>query len=328
MLDIFRSNTIFSIAGLVLFAILIRLASFFVAVPVEPIYNTPFSSLIFAWLKENQLFLNQNAILATIVVFLQALLVNYISSEHEIIYKGSLLPGLFYILLNSIYIEQLQLTPQLIANTFIILLLNRLCYLYESQRPLLLVFDAGILLGLGLLFDYDLIIYLPFILISVLYMTAFNLRYWLVAIFGILLPLYFLGVGFFVFDHLKEFIVSIENTFKKSYFNPIGITIFEGAIWLIIIPVFFFSAIEFQLNFLRNKVKTRRIQLIILVMLMFGVVSIFAENQGYVFGLNFISVTLSMVMANYFIRSKRKVFKDILFFAMITCICYYQYFNH
>jgi hypothetical protein len=328
LLDIFRSNTIFSIAGLVLFTVLVRLAIFFVPAPVEPILNTPFSALIFDWLKNHQLFPYQNAVIATILIFLQALLVNYISSEHDIIYKGSLLPGLFFILLNSIYPEQLQLTPQLLANTFIILLLNRLCYLYESPRPLLLVFDAGILLGLGLLFNYDLIIYLPFILISVLYMTAFNLRFWLVAIFGILLPLYFLGVGFFVFDHLKEFIQSIENTLTKSYFNPIGITFVAGAIWLIIIPVFVFSTIELQLNFLRNKVKTRRIQLIILVMLLFGIISIFAENQGYVFGLNFMSATLAMIMANYFIRSKRKIFKDLLFFAMITCICYYQYFNH
>ncbi|MDZ4669005.1 MAG: DUF6427 family protein [bacterium] len=274
------------------------------------------------------MFTNQNMILAIIVVFLQGLLVNYISSEHDIIYKGSVLPGLFYILLNSIYPEQLQLSPQLLANTFIILLLNRLCYLYESQRPLFLVFDASVLLGLGLLLDYDLILYLPFILISVLYMTAFNIRYLLVPLFGILLPAYFLGIAFFLFDHLNDFIKSLENSLTKNYFNPIGITFVEGIIWLILIPVFVFSTIELQLNFLRNKVKTRRIQLIILVMLLFGVVLVFAENQGFVFGLSFLSVTLSMIMANYFIRPKRKVLKDVLFFAMVICICYYQYFNH
>ncbi|MCG9880012.1 MAG: DUF6427 family protein [Bacteroidia bacterium] len=327
MLEIFRSNTIFSVAGLLLFTILLRLAMFFSPVLVEPDIHTPFAEIVFNWLKNHQLFNYQLPLLASLLIFIQAILINYIASEHDILYKGSVMPGLFYVLLNSIYPEQLWLTPQLLANTFLILILYRLCYLYESEKPLFLVFDASILLGLGLLLDYDLIIYLPFILLSVLFMTAFQIRYWMAAFIGILIPAYFLGVIFFLNNQLKDFLVSFEYSLAKSYLNPIGITWIEGIIWFIIIPIFVVSTLLLQFNFLRNKVKTRRIQVIILLMQAFGVISVFAENQMYVYGLCFLSVSLSVIMANYFIRSQRKILKDILFALMILCILYYQYFS-
>lgn len=325
MLEIFRSNSLASVVGLLFFTFFIRLAIFFIPVPIESVVHTPFAELIFNWLKGNQLFTFQLQVLATLLIFAQALLLNYIADSHDILYKGSVMPGLLYVLLNSIYPEQLQFTPQLLANTFVILLLYRLCYLYESERPLFLVFDAAVLLGIGLLLDYDLIIYLPYILLSVLLMTSFNIRYWLAAIFGILIPAYFLGVYFFLTDQLNDFLVSFQYSIQKSYLNPIGITWETSLIWFLIIPIFVFSTLSFQLNFLRNKVKTRRIQLIIILMQVFGVISVLAENQMYVFGLTFLSVSLAIIMANYFIRSQRKILKDVLFVLMVVCIFYYHF---
>lgn len=324
MLEIFRSNSLFSIIGLFIFTIVIRLSIFFIPMPAEPLLHTPFAEFLFNWLKEHQLFTFQLPVLATILLFLQALLINYMTDAHDILYKGSVMPGLFFVLLNSIYPEQLLLSPQLLANTFVILLLYRLCYLYESDRPLFLVFDAAILLGIGLLLDYDLIIYLFFILLSVMFMTSFNIRYWLAAIFGILIPSYFLGVYFFLTDQLSDFLVSFQYSIIKSYINPIGITWVEGLIWFVIIPIFIFSTISLQINFLRNKVKTRRIQIIIILLQVFGVISVLAQNQMYVFGLAFLSVSLSIIMANYFIRSKSKILKDVLFLMLIVCMLYYH----
>lgn len=310
------------------FTILIRLSAIFYSTPVEPNINTPFAQLVFDWIRSFGAYEFKSHLIATVFIFFQALLVNYISSSQSILYKDNLLPALFFVLLNSLYPQQLVLSPQILANTFIILLLYRLCYLYESKLPLLLVFDAGILLGLGLLFNYDLIIYLPFILISVLYMTSFNLRYWMVAIFGIVLPAYFLGVIFFLTNHLNDFIYSFQYSLNKSYFNPIGIQFQQGVVWLLIIPIFIFSFIDTQFNFYRHKVKTRRIQLVLLIMLLFGVISVFAENQSFMYGLCFLSVSLSFAMANFFISEKRWMLKEITFYGLILCAVYYQYFNN
>ena len=283
--------------------------------------------MVFDWFGTFDNFSLKSNLIATLVIFFQALFLNYISSSNSILYRDSLLPGLFFVLINSLYPQQLFLSPQILANTFVILLLYRLCYLYESNTPLLLVFDAGIFLGIGLLFSYDLIIYLPFILISVLYMTSFNLRYWMVAIFGIILPIYFLGVIFYLSNHLKDFITSFNYSYTKNYFNTIDISLKQSMVWMVLIPVFVFSSFDIQANFFRNKVKTRRIQLVIYIMSLFGIISVFAENHNFIFGLCFLSVALSVVLANFFISEKKKILKEIIFLFFVFCSIYYQYFH-
>lgn len=324
MINLFRSNTIFSQAALLLFVVLLRLPSFMTHHSLEPALNTPFAEVIFRFLSAHSLFLHMNEVLAALLLFIHAILINYITGSHEILYKDSVLPGLFYVILNSIYPEQQQLTPQLVSNTFLILLFNRLCYLYESDKPLFLAFDAGILLGMGILLDYDLFVYLPFILISVLYMTSINLRYWLVVIIGILIPAYFLGVVFYLTNHLYDFLVSFEYSIRKSYFNPIGINWREGAVWVFFAFGFAASLLELQSNFLRNKVKTRRVQLIVIILFAFGIISVLAENQGYFFGLVFLATALSVLLSNYFVRTKSFWLKEILFAGILVCIIYYQ----
>lgn len=327
MLELFRSKTLFALAGLLLFGILFRLATLMGQPPALPELSTPFSVYLFGWLGSHNLGQNTNEVIALLLLLLQAFLINYISSAHNIIYKDSVMPGLFFMLLNSLYLPQLQLTPQLIATTFLLLMFNRLCYLYESEKPLFLVFDAGILLGLGVLMEYGLIIYLPFILLSVLYMTSFNLRYWLVAILGMALPLYFLGVITYLMNHFTDFQDSLQHSLEKTYFNTIRITLVQGIVWMVILPAFVFSLLDLQINFLRNRVKTRRIQLMLLVMLLFGLVSVLAEDQGYLYGISFLSVPLSLILTNYFIRSGRKWMKETLFFLLLACIVYYHYFQ-
>lgn len=283
--------------------------------------------MVFTWFDSFGDFSLRSNMISTLIIFSQALLVNYITASHAVLYKESLLPAVFFVILNSLYPQQLFLSPQILANTFIILLLFRLCYLYESNIPLLLVFDAGIYLGIGLLLSYDLIIYLPFILISVLYMTSFNFRYWLVAIIGIILPIYFLGVIFYLTDHLKDLISSFNYSYNKNYFNALDITLKQSLIWIVIIPVFFLSSFDIQNNFFRNKVKTRRIQLVVFIMSVFGVISVFAENHSFVFGLCFLSVAVSIILANFFISDKKKVLKELIFAFLVICSLYYQYFN-
>ncbi|MFY8190356.1 MAG: hypothetical protein ACOVK9_05265, partial [Bacteroidia bacterium] len=66
MLEIFRSNSLFSILGLLLFTVLIRLSIFFIPLPLEPALHAPFAELIFDWLEEHKLFAFQLPVLATL----------------------------------------------------------------------------------------------------------------------------------------------------------------------------------------------------------------------------------------------------------------------
>lgn len=326
MLNIFRNNALSAIIAFSIFSILLRVGGFVNDTPLHMQSPTPVAQFVLNWMHHYAPLAWQSAMLATVLVILQAYFINFISNSQQIIFKDSVLPGLFFVVLNSIYAPQQLLTPQLIANTFLIILVYRLCFLYESPNPIFPVLDAGMMLGLGILFDPDLILYLPFILLSIIYMTKFNIRYLLVAIFAICIPIYLLAAVLFLNGSHTDLLDTLYYTIDKTYFKPLGITWEKGIIWMIILPILFYSAILFQTNFFRNKVKTRRLQLMIFIMVPFALFSLLAGDYGFELALPYLSIPFSFLLANYFVRTSWKWVKELAFMLIILAVIYYQYF--
>ena len=307
-----------------MFTLVLRMSPFFHPVVSTAIPNTPLAQYFFYWFDIVPEFGFSQYLFSSLLVFLQALLVHFIASTHTVLYKTTPMPALFFVIINSIYPEQLFLTPQLISNTFLLLMLFRLFYLYESESPLMLVFDAGLFLGFGLQFTYDVWIYLPYIIISIITLTSFSLRYVLIAIIGLMLPAYFVGILFYLTDQFGSFLQSFQYSIQKSYFNPIHINAKQ------IFPFFFMlipliqSLFNLQVNYFRNKVKTRRVQLSIAILLLFGLVSLVVENEGFKYGLPFLATPVCLLMANYFNSEKRYWFKELLFWGMLGAIAMVQ----
>lgn len=304
--------------------LLFRLPAFLEVPMYEFNQNAPFARLTFTFLQAlpNPYF--WCLIIATALVFMQAVFINYIVASHGVLHKNTFLPGLFYLLFNSLFFVQNQLTPQLISSTFLLLLFQRLCYLYESPNPLLVVLDAGLYLGAGILFNYDLLLYLPFILISVIIFTSFNIRYLIISLLGILIPLYFTAVFFYTTNRFDELIGYILQSFESKYLKPIETNWIRLIPWIIILPITVSSIFALQQNFFRNKVKTRRIIQSIYLMLLFGVVGLFFENNNYMYAITYLAVPLSVVVAYYFISEKRFWLKELFFATIVVLVFYYQ----
>ncbi|MCE2787011.1 MAG: DUF6427 family protein [Sphingobacteriales bacterium] len=325
MLNLFRQNTLFAGILTVLLAAALRIPEILSPHNYSFIKSAPFSAWVFNFIENlgNPTFW---AITGNIfLVSTQAILINYISSRHNILYKETYMPGLMFVLLSSIFPEQSELTPQLVSNFFIMVLLLRLCYLYESANPLLLMLDSGFYLGVGLLFNYDLIIFLPFILISVIIFTSFNLRYLIVSVLGIALPIYLTVGVFYLTDHLNELMGYVKQSFEKDILRA-AIKRFDYLVpFAIIFPVSVVSGFNLQQNFFRNKVKTRRIIQTLALMLLFGVAGLFVENNNFVYALYYLNVPLAIIFGYFFISDKRFLLKEGLFLLLILFVFYFNY---
>ena len=329
MLNILRQNSALAAIITILLGVLLRVPVYLNAKPYEYIMTAPFSGLLFNFIQTLSNGFLWSYIIATVLIIGQAILLNYIIAKHDVLYKTTFLPGFIFLLFSSIFPEQSQLTPQLLSNTFLLFILTRLFYLYESNKPLFLVLDAGMYLGIGLLFNYDFVLYLPFILVSVIIFTSFNLRYIIVSILGALIPIYFVAVYFFATDKFETFIqilISSLQTLEWSpalynyyYFIPlavVGITTLSGAFGL-------------QQNFFKNKVKTRRVLQSLMLLFGFSLFGLFLENNNVVYAFFFCNISLSVATAYYFISKKRAVLKvlTVLFFITISLVFTYLYFG-
>jgi hypothetical protein len=290
----------------------------------EFIQNAPLARMFFGFVTTIPNYYFWSMVMAAVLLFLQALFINYIVTSQGVLYKESFMPALVFLLINSFFPQQNELTPQLISNTFVLLLFQRLCYLYESQNPLLVVLDAGLYLGLGILFNYDLLLFLPFILISVVIFTSFNLRYLVISLIGIMVPLYFTGIFFYVTDRFDELLLYIYQSLEHKYLKPIESDWIMLLPWTIILPITISAVFTLQRNFFRNKVKTRRIMQSIYLMLFFGVAGLFFDNVNYIYAIVYLSVPLSIVVAYYFISDKRFWLKEMIFMLLVGLAFYYQ----
>ncbi len=324
MLNLFRQNTASAALMMVLIALLLKIPVFLGMSSYVFIQTAPLANTVFTWLKSLPNFLLWSYVLSTLLLVIQGLFLNYIVVQHGILYKDTMLPGLFFVILNSLYPEQAELTPQLISNTFIILMFQRLCFLYESANPLLIVLDAGMYLGVALLFNYDVAVFLPYILISVVIFTSFNIRYLALSIIGITIPLYFAVVAFYLTGDLETVVQFIRQSFERTLLK----SDFGGYIMLlpafIILPVAFVATLKLQANFFRNKVKTRRILQSIALLLLFGALGLIIENTNFIYALFYLSIPMSIVVGYYFINNKRLLMKEVLLYLLIGLSVYYH----
>lgn len=327
MLKIFQQTNLFSAAILLLLLIILRLFAFTSDYLPDISASAPLANLLFARLKNLENYHLISIMAAASFIYIQALFVNYMGSSHNILYKHSYLPSLFYVILNSIYKEQLYLSPQIISNTFFIIMVFRLCSLYENNKPILLILDCGMLLGIAILFNYDAIVFLPFILLSVVSITNFNLRYVFAAVLGILIPIYFATVLFFLFNNIQLFKQSVINSFSNVSLKAIDIGYLKNIPLFVIIPVFFISLIKLQFNFFKNNVKTRRLLFMMGLLAVFGSIMLFLDNISYVYATCYISVAISFAMAYFFLTTKRLIFKEILIWLLIIAVISSHYIS-
>ncbi|MCX6186000.1 MAG: hypothetical protein NTU43_03245 [Bacteroidetes bacterium] len=302
----------------------LRLVPFFHFHPIELSINAPLAQFFFNYWKILGPVSNIDFIVATLVIYFQSLQVNYITTQHGVLHKDSMLPALLFATLNSIYPEQMVVSPQIIANTFLLIIIQRLFYLYESKKPLYLVLDAGMYLGIAILFNYDVINYLPFILISVVALTSFNISYLIVALIGIIIPLYFTTALFYLSNHLNDFMAFVEQSFTKSYFTKLTIDPIVAIPWFVMLVLLLFTGITIQSNFYKNNVKTRRILLTLGLLLLFSILIVPLEEKNFIFNLIYLSTPTSMVVAYFFLSSKRFYLKEILYLFFVASCFYFQ----
>lgn len=325
MLRLFRENSVLPGILLLILCIALKVPAIIKLHHYDYIQTAPLSRIFFHYLSNIDNHILWSLIVSALMVYMQSFLLNYIVSQHSILYKDTFLPGLFFVLLNSFYPQQAELTPQLISNTFVILLFQRLCFLYESPKPLLLVFDAGMYLGLGILFNYDLSVFLPFILISVVIFTSFNIRYLIISLLGILVPLYFTAIIFYLNDNLNELIFYVKQSFEKQLLKTFNTAFTQFIPWIILFPIVFISGFELQQHFFRNKVKTRRIIQSVGLMMLFGILSLFIENTNFIYAISYLSVPMSIILAYFFISEKKFLLKELIVIALIVLSFYYQF---
>lgn len=196
---------------LAFYILLVRGSVFFVPVDMAPQGAGPFTIWIYEWIGYSGL---TPAIVAAIVLLLQAFYLNYLAMEHRLATEVSLFPSVFYILISSLLPSFQYLSPVLLGNTFVLIVIGELFATYKKTKVADRIFNIGFWSGVGFLFYPSFILLLLFGFTGLNVFRAFKVRERLMALTGLFVPIFLTGTWAFWNDWYPEYVDLISGSFE------------------------------------------------------------------------------------------------------------------
>lgn len=262
-------------------------------------------------------------ITAFLLLYIQATLLNRISTEQKMLPKPNYLPGMAYILLSSLFVEWNHFSAPLLVNTLLILVFYYMVNLYNTNKPLAGIFNIGVIMGLVTLFYEPAIIYVLMLPFTLFIMRPFRIREWLTGFLGLTISYYFLALEPLItnkwsWNHL---VPSIRLDFPAMP-SSIQITI---SIILLVVP-FILGGFFVQANLNKMLIQIRKGWSLLLLFLIMSIFIILVNG-----GVNYVNWVFGLVplaafhAAAYYYPEKKKLFTLVMHWVIFGYAMYLGY---
>ncbi|MDN5287350.1 MAG: beta-carotene 15,15-monooxygenase [Mucilaginibacter sp.] len=323
MINIFRSFNPLNVVWLIIVLFLSRVGYLFhVPDKLEFIFVEPFARLLVPVAYEYALSPAVNVLLAAVLVFAQAVLLNYLINFYNLLGKPSFLPALMYVTLSGLFVPFLILSAPLICNFLLIWMLYKAFSLYKGEDAKSTVYDMGMIVALGSLIYFPFIYLILVIWIALVLFKPFNWREWVAGILGYATIFFFLAVFYYLNDRIKGF-YNIWSPLGTKFPDHISINSYN---YLLLIPVVLILVLCFfklQQNFFKSYVQTRKsFQLLFFIFL----IAAFSFYVNASFHLNHFLLCIApaaVFFAYYFLYATRKwLYEGLFLLLLISIICF------
>jgi hypothetical protein len=143
--------------------------------------------------------------LAILLLLLQALLITKIVNHQRLFAKPTYLPAMCYLLFTSLLQDWNVFSPALLVNLVMLWVFTSITLLYTRTSARDVVFNVGFALGVCGLFYFPATIFCLLLWLSLLIMRPFRLAEWIIAILGLICPIYLLGTYLYLTDQWALF---------------------------------------------------------------------------------------------------------------------------
>ncbi len=278
---------------------------------------------LLAWLKPvgNPFPVIYGAI-AFMLLFTQAITLNKLVNDLRLMQKPNYLTGMSYLLVTSLFTDWNMLSAPLIVNTMLIWVWGRMSGLYNDSSPKTTLFNIGIAIGFSTFFYFPSIAFSALVIFGLAVIRPFKFSEWLIALFGIITPYYFVLAIAFLAGKLNSYrLPGIAFTYPK--FNQTNWA--YAAIFLVLLTAvagFFFV----QQNFRRQLIQARKSWSLIFLYLLVALFIPFI-NATYTFNYWILcAVPLSALMGAAFFYPTKKIVPLVVHWVMVAFVIAISYF--
>jgi hypothetical protein len=216
------------------------------------------------------------SLLAFILLFAQATLLNRICNSLKLLPKSNFLIGMSYMLITSLVHEWNLFSAPLLVNSLLIWVFYRLINLYNNNSPKTAIFNVSMLVGLLPLMYSPAVVFLVLLMFALLLTRPFRITEWMVALLGFTTPYYFLFVVLFLANQWNwQKVVPAISFHLPQLPGSLWIT---AGIGLMVIP-FMIGAWYVQVNLGKMLIQMRKSWSLLLALLIVSVLIILV-NPG------------------------------------------------
>ena len=313
MLRLIRNNNPLTVILLFIVCVAIKIAPLThpvlpVPVPGHYFYDYLLHFFSVLWGKNAYWF----ASFAVVNIFLQSLYIVNILSRCKLFSKVTYVPSFVYLLLTSLLPAFNVFGETLFLNWILLISVDTMFGFSQTNQPRKLIFNAGFVLSLGVLFQASLLVFFLLLLVSMVMFRSFDLGEWSVAIMGFATPVYFFAGLLFLCDHMPV----LGQWWHLGFsFAPIKgshgafITTISGMAFLLLAGV-----IAIQLHLSTSNIYIRRNWIVVTFYLIISLLVAFmtdlAIGSAWLIALPALTIIVSQAM----VLEKNKVFSNFIFY--------------
>lgn len=262
------------------------------------------------------------ALIAFLLLFTQAVSFNKLVNDQRIMQRPNYLTGMSYLLITSLFVEWNMLSAPLIINTLLIWVWAKMSGLYSNPKPKAALFNIGIAIGLSTFFYFPSLAFAALIIFGLAITRPFKPAEWLIALFGIITPYYFLLAIVFLTDQWKGYqfpgFAVTNPVFNQTQwaYSAIIIVLFAS-----IVGIFFIRQ-----NFRRQLIQARKSWNLVFLYLAVALFVPFV-NATHTFDYWILcAVPLSAFLGATFLYPSRNWFPLLLHWLMVVFVIVISYF--
>lgn len=321
MVALVRNNNPFTVVILFIYALVVNYSALFEPQLPELVegaflYNIIVNFFAIIFFKSAFAF----TFMSVTMVVLQGIYLNTIANNNRIYNKPSYTVTFVYISLCSLYVPFVHFSQLLLANWAVIFIISTFFHLPHATKPRKIVYNTGFVVGVAALIHFPFILMALLVMIALATLRPLNMGEWMVAILGILTPIYFAAGMLFLFDRLPwmQGWVSMGINLPRSMASPVYfIGMLTGTIMLFVMGVYVLQSVVTRLN-----VYTRRgwtaIHIGLFISVLVAVFTSFDVKAAWLI----IMPMLSLVVTNIYYHKKNKAFSNFAFYFMLALVIF------
>lgn len=321
MIGVFKQKSPGNVVILIIFGLLLKLPLF---IHPRPTVAKEVDGRLFQWFisilpADNTLI---SSVLAFALLYVQALLLNYLMNEYRMMAKPSFLPAMSYLLITSLLPEWNYLSAPLVANTFIIWMLISLFRLYNAGNAKGQVYNIGLIAGISSYIYFPSVAFTICVLLGLLVLKAFRLNELVLFLLGFLTPYYFFALYLF-----------LVNGLSAANFLPhvsIRVPVIKSSIWLaastlLLTVPFLLGGYYVQAHLRKMLIQVRKNWSILLFYLLLAFFVPFINSDHSFFSWVLVTAPFACFHACCYFYAPSRWLPLLLFFLTVGFVLYQQY---